>query len=52
MHNESHYLPIDPKIKIKGVFTEDCKVFDSNTHPIKYTFKITQDTKKIFTFRR
>ena len=50
MHNESHYLPIDPKIKIKGVFTEDCKVFDSNTHPIKYTFKITQDTKKYLHF--
>ena len=50
MHNEEHYLPIDPRIKIKGVFTEDCTVFGSNTRPIKFTFKITQDTKKFFHF--
>ena len=45
MYNEEHYLPIDPKIKIKGVDSEDCKRFTSSQHPIKFTFKITQDTR-------
>ena len=50
MYNEEHYLPIDPRIKIKGVFSEDCTVFGSNTKPIKYTFKVTQDSKKFIHF--
>ena len=51
MHNEEHYCPIDPKIKIRGILTEKCTVFDSATKPIKYTFKITQDTKKYNHFK-
>ena len=50
MHNETHYFPIDPKIKIKGVFTEDCTIFSSNTSPVKYTFKVSPDTKKYMHF--
>ena len=50
MHNEEHYRPIEPKIKIKGVLTEKCTIFDSNTKPIKYTFKITQEAKKYIHF--
>ena len=46
MHNEEHYCPIDPRIKIRGVITEKCTVFNSATKPIKYTFKVTPDTKK------
>ena len=50
MHNEEHYLPLDPRIKIKRVITEDCTVFSSNTRPVKYTFNVTQDTKKYIHF--
>ena len=50
MHNQEHYFPIDPRIKIKGIATEDCTVFDSAKKPIKYTFKITQETKKYMHF--
>lgn len=50
MHNESHYFPIDPKIKIKGIFTEDCTIFSSKTFPVKYTFKVSPDTKKYMHF--
>ena len=47
MHNEEHCLPIDPKIRIKGIFSQDCTVFGSAQRPIKYTFKMTPETKKI-----
>ena len=50
MHNEEHYFPLNPKIKIKGIATEDCKVFDSKTKPIKFTFKTTQETKQYIHF--
>ena len=46
MHNEEHYLPIEPKIKVKGVFSGDCTVFSSSSRPLKFTFKMTQETKK------
>ena len=46
MHNEEHYLPIEPKIKIKGIFSGDCTVFSSSTMPIKFTFKMTPETRK------
>jgi phosphatidylinositol 3-kinase len=46
MHNEEHCLPIDPKIRIKGIFSQDCTVFGSAQRPIKYTFKMTPETKK------
>ena len=51
MHNEEHYCPIDPRIKIRGVLTEKCTVFNSATKPIKYTFKISQDTKQYNHFK-
>ena len=31
MYNNEHYLPIDPKIKIKGIDVDDCKIFSSAT---------------------
>ena len=46
MYNNEHYLPIDPNIKIKGIEVDDCKIFTSSSKPIKFTFKITQDTKQ------
>ena len=46
MYNNEHFLPIDPKIKIKGIDVDDCKIFTSTTKPIKYSFKITQETKQ------
>ena len=46
MHNEEHCLPIYPKIRIKGIFSQDCTVFGSAQRPIKYTFKMTPETKK------
>ena len=46
MHNEEHYLPIEPKIKVKGIFSGDCTVFSSSTRPIKITFKMTPETRK------
>ena len=41
-----YYLPIDPRLKIKGTITEGCTVFKSAKCPVKYTFKVTEDTKK------
>ena len=41
-----HYLPIDPKLKMKGTIAEDCSVFKSAKCPVKYTFKITPETQK------
>ena len=46
MQDTEHYLPIDPKFKIKGTITEDCSVFKSAKCPVKYTFKITPETQK------
>ena len=46
MHNEEHCLPIDPKIRVKGIFSDGCTVFNSAKKPIKYTFKMTKETKK------
>ena len=48
--NEEHYLPINPQIKIKGTDFEKCKVFTSSKCPVKYTFKITNDTKNYTNF--
>ena len=46
MQETEHYLPIDPKIKIKGTIAQECSVFKSAKCPVKYTFKVTEDTKK------
>ena len=46
MYNTIHYYPIDPKIIIKGINTEESTVFKSNARPIKYSFKMTNETKK------
>ena len=43
---EEYYLPIDPHIKIKGTVTEQCSVFKSAKCPVKYTFKVQEDTQK------
>ena len=45
MQETEHYLPIDPKLKIKGTITEDCSVFKSAKCPVKYTFKVTPETQ-------
>ena len=46
MQETEHYLPIDPKLKIKGTISQECSVFKSAKCPVKYTFKVTEDTKK------
>ena len=46
MQNTLHYLPIDPKIHIKGTIAEQCTVFKSAKCPCKYTFNVTEDTQK------
>ena len=46
MQETEHYLPIDPKLKIKGTIAQECSVFKSAKCPVKYTFKVTEDTKK------
>ena len=46
MHNSSHYVPIEPNIEVKGIFSDDCTVFSSSTRPIKYTFRMTEESKK------
>ena len=43
---EEFYLPIDPRIKIKGTVTEQCNVFKSAKCPCKYTFKVVEDSQK------
>ena len=45
MQEMEHYLPIDPRLKIKGTITSECSVFKSAKCPVKYTFKVTEDTK-------
>ena len=44
--DSEYYLPIDPKLKIKGTIKEGCTVFKSAKCPVKYTFKLTEDTKE------
>ena len=46
MHNSSHYVPIEPNIEVKGIFSDDCTVFSSSTRPIKYTFRMKEESKK------
>jgi len=43
---EEFYLPIDPHIKIKGTVTESCSVFKSAKCPVKYTFKVQEESQK------
>ena len=40
------YLPIDPRLKIKGTISDKCTVFKSAKCPVKYTFQVTEDTKQ------
>ena len=40
------YLPIDPRLKIKGTISDKCTVFKSAKCPVKYTFQVTEDTKR------
>ena len=44
--DSEYYLPIDPKLKIKGTIKEGCTVFKSAKCPVKYTFQLTEDTKE------
>ena len=46
LQETEYYLPIDPRLKIKGTITEGCTVFKSAKCPVKYTFKVTEDTKE------
>ena len=41
-----YFLPIDPRIKIKGTISDKCTVFKSAKCPVKYTFKVTEDTQQ------
>ena len=43
---QEYFLPIDPKIKIKGTVTDKCSVFKSAKYPCKYTFKVEKDSQK------
>jgi phosphatidylinositol 3-kinase len=43
---EEFYLPIDPRIKIKGAIPESCSVFKSAKCPCKYTFKVQEESQK------
>ena len=45
LQETEYYLPIDPRLKIKGTISEECTVFKSAKCPVKYTFKVTDDTK-------
>ena len=44
--DSEYYLPIDPKLKIKGTIKEGCTVFKSAKCPVKYTFQVSEDTKE------
>ena len=46
LQESEYYLPIDPRLKVKGTITEDCTVFKSAKCPVKYSFKVTEDSKK------
>jgi phosphatidylinositol 3-kinase len=46
LQETEYYLPIDPRLKIKGTISEECTVFKSAKCPVKYTFKVTEDTKE------
>ena len=43
--DSEYYLPIEPRLKIKGTLKEGCTVFKSAKCPVKYTFQLTDDTK-------
>ena len=43
---EEHFLPLDSKIKINGIVTDKCTVFRSAMFPVKYSFKVTNDTQQ------
>ena len=49
MQDEEHYLPIDPNLIIQGTISEECSVFKSAKCPVKYTFKVTENTQKFNT---
>jgi phosphatidylinositol 3-kinase len=46
LQEKEYYLPFDPRLKVKGTITSDCTVFKSAKCPVKYTFKVTPDTKE------
>lgn len=45
IYNE-HSLPLDPHLKVHGVIKDKCTVFRSAMFPVKYTFKVTNDTQE------
>ena len=46
MQEQSYYLPIDPRIKIKGTISKQCNVFKSAKCPVKYTFKVEKECQQ------
>ena len=46
MQEECNYLPIDPHIQIKGTISDQCSVFKSAKCPVKYTFKVVENSQK------
>ena len=46
IQEKEYYLPINPKLKVKGAISSKCTVFKSAKCPVKYSFNVTEDTKK------
>ena len=51
IQEKEYYLPINPKLKVKGAISSKCTVFKSAKCPVKYSFNVTEDTKKKYSFR-
>ena len=45
IQEKEYYLPINPKLKVKGAISSKCTVFKSAKCPVKYSFNVTEDTK-------
>ena len=46
MQEQIYYLPIDPRIEIKGTISKECSVFKSAKCPVKYTFKVEKESQQ------
>ena len=46
IQEKEYYLPINPKLKVKGAISSKCTVFKSAKCPVKYSFNVTEDTKE------
>ena len=45
MNGHNYSLPIAPQLKVSGVLPEKCNVFKSSMCPVKYYFKISDETQ-------